>query len=143
MLIDRRDITAATALSLASTAIEHAKANGWEITVAVVDRAGNLLTFLRTDNVVTPAIEFALDKAYTAATLRNQTQAFGERMASQPTLSLGVGTRNRLLTWAGGVPIFADGVCVGGIGVSGAKDHEDLACAFAALEVAGFTDKAS
>ena len=44
-------------------------------------------------------------------------------------------------SWAGGVPIFADGVCVGGIGVSGAKDHEDLACAHA-LDAAGFADSA-
>jgi len=142
MLIDKRNISSDTAVSLASTAIKHAQANGWDITVAVCDSTGNLLAFLRTDNVVIPAIEFALDKAFTAATLRNHTKAFGERMASHPTLSLGVGTRHRLLTWAGGVPIFADGVCVGGIGVSGAKDHEDLACAHAALDAAGFADSA-
>ena len=142
MFTERKDLQAETALALAQSAIVHAHANGWQITVAICDRSGHLLTFLRTDDVVVPAIEFAIDKAYTAATLRNQTKAFGERMASQPTLSLGVGTRQRLLTWAGGLPIFADGICVGGIGVSGAKDHEDLACAHAALEAAGLSASA-
>lgn len=142
MFTERKDITAKTALVLAQAAIDHAQANGWDITVAVCDRTGSLLAFLRTDNVVLPAVEFAIDKAYTAASLRNQTRAFGERMASHPTLSLGVGTRDRLLTWAGGLPIFADGVCVGGIGVSGAKDHEDLACANVALSAAGLHDSA-
>ena len=142
MFTERKDLQAETALALAQSAIAHAKANGWQITVAICDRSGHLLAFLRTDDVVVPAIEFAIDKAYTAASLRNQTKAFGERMASEPTLSLGVGTRQRLLTWAGGLPIFADGACVGGIGVSGAKDHEDLACAHAALEAAGLSASA-
>ncbi|MCY3984553.1 MAG: heme-binding protein [Roseovarius sp.] len=140
MFVERREISAKTALTLAMAAIEHAKAGDWDITVAVCDRSGGLLAFLRTDNVVLPAVEFAIDKAYTAATLQSHTQSFGERMASHPTLSLGVGTRTRLLTWAGGLPIFDGGACVGGIGVSGAKDHEDLACARAALNAAGLKD---
>lgn len=143
MLTNKTDITADTALSLASSAIAHARANSWEVTVAICDSTGNLLAFLRTDNVVIPAIDFALDKAFTAASLRTPTGAFGERMSSHPTLSLGVGTRSRLLTWAGGLPIYSDGVCVGGIGVSGAKDHEDLACAHAALDGLGFSATAS
>ena len=142
MLTDRKDLSSEAAILLATSAIDHARANGWDITVAVCDSTGNLLAFRRTDNVVIPAIEFAIDKAYTAATLRNQTKAFGERMASHPTLSLGVGTRSRLLTWAGGMPVFTMGICVGGIGVSGARDHEDLACAEAALEAAGFSASA-
>ena len=137
MLTDRKDLSSEAAILLATSAIDHARANGWDITVAVCDSTGNLLAFRRTDNVVIPAIEFAIDKAYTAATLRNQTKAFGERMASHPTLSLGVGTRSRLLTWAGGMPVFS-----GGIGVSGARDHEDLACAEAALAAAGFSASA-
>ena len=142
MLTDRKDLSSEAAILLATSAIDHARANGWDITVAVCDSTGNLLAFRRTDNVVIPAIEFAIDKAYTAATLRNQTKAFGERMASHPTLSLGVGTRSRLLTWAGGMPVCAGGICVGGIGVSGARDHEDLACAEAALAAAGFSASA-
>ena len=105
MFTERKDLQAETALALAQSAITHARANGWQITVAICDRSGHLLAFLRTDDV-------------------------------------GVGTRARLLTWAGGLPIFADGVCVGGIGVSGAKDHEDLACAHAALEAAGLSASA-
>lgn len=143
MLIDRKDISSETAINLAKHAIAHAQKNDWDITVAVCDSSGHLLTFMRTDNVVRPAIDFAIDKAFTSSTLRNQTKAFGERMASHPTLSLGVGTRDRLLTWAGGLPIYADGICVGGIGVSGAKDHEDIACAEAALKALGLSDKAS
>ena len=55
-------------------------------------------------------------------------------------LSLGVGTRNRLITWTGGIPIFDGQDCVGGIGVSGAMDHQDLECADAALKSVGLKD---
>lgn len=67
--------------------------------VAVVDLHGFLVAFGR-DDAVAPAIGgFAVDKAYSAATLRKATADFGERMAASPTLALGVGTRERLVTW--------------------------------------------
>ena len=48
--------------------------------------------------------------------------------------------RNRLITWTGGIPIFDGQDCVGGIGVSGAMDHQDLECADAALKSVGLKD---
>jgi len=92
---------------------------------------------MRTDDVIPAAVEFAIDKAFTAATLGKATHEFGERMASSAGLSLGVGTRNRLITWTGGIPIYDVRDCVGGIGVSGAMDHQDLECANAALQSVG------
>jgi len=99
-----------------------------------------LVAFMKTDNVIPAAVDFALDKAFTAATLRKATHEFGERMSSASGLSLGVGTRNRLITWTGGIPIFDGQDCVGGIGVSGAMDHQDLECADAALKSVGLKD---
>lgn len=142
MSVMRREISAAAAAKLVAAAVDHARSQDWEITVAVCDPRGHLVAFLRTDDVVAPAIEFAIDKAYTAATLRRSSSAFGERMASSPTLALGLGTRDRLMSWAGGLPILEDGICVGGIGVSGAKDHEDVACALAAVSAVGFATEA-
>ncbi len=140
--VTRTEISAGAALDLVRGAVAHARENGWEVTAAVVDPRGHLVAFWRTDAVIDPAITFAIDKAYTAATLRKASQAFGERMASKPTLSLGVGTRERIITWAGGLPIFKDGQCIGGIGVSGAQDHEDIACASAALSEMGLSAEA-
>jgi uncharacterized protein GlcG (DUF336 family) len=89
------------------------------------------------DGVPPPILEFAQDKAFTAATMRRSTQAFAERMDSAPGFRLGLSTRNRLLAWGGGLPIVHGGVVVGGIGVSGAKDHEDILCAETALGAEG------
>lgn len=140
--VTRTDISAQAGLAMVQAAVSYAESQRWDITAAVVDARGDLVAFLRTDEVIAPAVGFAIDKAYTAATLRKSSEGFGDRMASKPTLSLGVGTRDRLITWAGGLPIFSNGTCIGGIGVSGAQDHEDLACAAAALNAVGLSAEA-
>lgn len=136
----RTEITPDAAQKLVSQALSHGKKNRWEIAVAVVDAHGFLTAFGRSANVALPSVEFALDKAYTAGMLRKSTQAFGERMASSQAMSLGLSTRSRLMTWGGGVAVFENGHCIGGIGVSGAKDFEDVECAQAAIAALGLTD---
>ena len=140
MISNKKDMSSKFAVKMAQAALDYANDEGWEITVAVCDRAGTLVAFMKTDNVIPAAVDFALDKAFTAATLRKATHEFGERMSSASGLSLGVGTRNRLITWTGGIPIFDGQDCVGGIGVSGAMDHQDLECADAALKSVGLKD---
>ena len=137
MIFSRFDLEPQSGVKLATLAIEHANLNDWDITVAVCDTAGVLIAFMRTKNVIPAAVEFAIDKAYTSAILGKGTKEFGERMGSSVSLSLGVGTRSRLMTWTGGLPIFYKDNCVGGIGVSGAMDHQDLECANAALQSVG------
>ena len=143
MISNKKDMSSDVAVEMARVALDYANNEGWEITVAVCDRAGILVAFMKTDNVIPAAVDFALDKAFTAATLRKATHEFGERMSSASGLSLGVGTRNRLITWTGGIPIFDGQDCVGGIGVSGAMDHQDLECADAALKSVGLKDAPS
>lgn len=130
-------ITYETAKRLVEAALQHARQKDWVIAVAVTDCYGFLAAFGRDDRVAPPIGGFAADKAYTAATLRKPTADFGERMASSPTLSLGIGNRDRLLTWGGGVPVIENGICIGAIGVSGAQDFEDIECAETAIRLAG------
>ena len=126
-------ITLAAAERAVAAALAHARAQGWRVAVAVADPSGGLVAFGRMDGTPLPVADFAIDKAYTAATLRRSTRAFGERMAGSPTLSLGLANRARVLAWEGGLPIEVDGTVVGGIGVSGAAGPEDEACAPAAI----------
>lgn len=136
-VITRTDIAPETARALVQSAIDHALRQGWEVAVAVVDRNGLMVSFCRTADVTVPAIDFALDKAYTAATLRRSTQSFFERSQENPSLAAGVANRPRLMLWSGGLPLFHQGHCVGGIGVSGAKDFQDVECAEAAIAELG------
>lgn len=138
-LVTRREVSSSTASALAHECAAYAEARGWEVAAAVVDPRGALVAFVRTDDVVVPAIEFAIDKAYTAATLRKSTEAFFARAEGSPSLRLGLGNRPRLLVWSGGLAIFDEGTCIGGLGVSGASDAEDVECASAALRALGLT----
>jgi uncharacterized protein GlcG (DUF336 family) len=138
MLHTLTSVSSDAAQGLADRAVARARQDGIGIAVAVVDAQGVLLAFRRMDGVAPPVVDFATDKAFTAATLRRSTAAFGERMTSAPAMTLGAATRARLLAWGGGLPILKDGRCVGGIGVSGAKDYEDVACAAEALAAMGF-----
>ena len=137
--ISRNDISPEAAQALVDAAIAHAGQKGWDVAVAVVDRTGLLGAFRRTADVTVPAIDFALDKAYTAATLRRSTQGFFERSQTSPSLAAGLANRPRLMLWSGGLPLFNDGQCIGGIGVSGARDFEDVECAEIAIAKLGLT----
>jgi len=135
----KAQITSATGQSLVRAALEHACKNDWEVAVAVVDPSGHLVAFGRTDRAASPVGEFALDKAYTAGTLGKSTRTFGERMVSSTTFTAGLSTRQRLMAWGGGVPIIENGVCIGGLGVSGAQEDEDIDCAEVAIHAVGLS----
>lgn len=130
------------ASKLAQAAIDHALRMGVDVCATVCDPGGHPVALLRTDHVRPPAIGFATDKAYTAATLHTSTQDLHERAASRPALAMGLANRERILVFPGGLPIYAEGKLIGGIGVSGATDSEDVECARAALTALGLGEHA-
>lgn len=134
-----RTLTALTyeaAAALVAGAVAHARENGWAIACAVVDPAGQVLAAGRMDGAAPAILDFARDKAYTAA-LGRTTRDFFERMSSARDLELGLSNRPRLCAWEGGLPVRHGGVLVGAIGVSGAAGPEDAACGRAALAALG------
>lgn len=132
-------LTLAAARQLVSAAMTHALARQQAIAVAVVDQQGALMAFERMDGVAQPIIEFAIDKAYTAAVTGAPTRDFFEHVNSSESIRLGLLSRHRLLVWGGGVPARSMGAIVGAIGVSGGPEDEDMACATAALAHVGLT----
>lgn len=135
--LSRKIISAEGATALVKAAVSHARDRGWSIAAAVTDPSGGLVAFARMDGAGAPIGDFALDKAYTAGSLGKSSKSFGERMASSQTLSLGLTTRMRFIAWGGGVAIFDGEDCIGGLGVSGVQEHEDIECAEAAIRQAG------
>lgn len=137
LTMTKTSLTHEAARNLVSAATVAAAARGQRVAVAVVDREGALLAFERMDGVPAPIIDFAIDKAYTAAVTGAPTRDFCEHMNSSPSLRLGLASRPRLLVWGGGVPTRHGGDVVGGIGVSGGPEEEDIACAIEALRSVG------
>jgi glc operon protein GlcG len=135
--IIRRSVSSHASRRLVDAAIAYAQGKGWAIAAAVVDVSGDVVALGRMDGAVPAIVEFATDKAYTAAMVGKSTRAFFERMVSAPELTMGLANRPRMLCWEGGLPILESGAVIGGIGVSGAAGSEDAACAAAALASLG------
>ena len=137
------------AVIAARAAVLHAEANGWRINVAVVDRSGNLMSFLRMPGAFLHSIDIAIDKAYTAASFGFSTKDWMSHIGHDDGMKFGFSPppppppppprppppppRPRLVVFGGGLPIPAGGDWIGGIGVSGASEAEDEACARAGL----------
>ena len=121
------------AVIAARAAVLHAEANGWRINVAVVDRSGNLMSFLRMPGAFLHSIDSAIDKAYTAASFGFSTKDWMSHIGHDDGMKFGFSARPRLVVFGGGLPIPAGSDWIGGIGVSGASEAEDEACARAGL----------
>jgi glc operon protein GlcG len=96
--------------------------------VAVVDRHGELIAFLRTDGCRLSSITIAINKAFTAAREQTESGAVGRRSHEEgwPMSNLG---DSRFVGWGGGMPIVYQGEVVGAVGVSGLPTEEDVALA--------------
>jgi len=131
-------ITAEAAAAACSAAVAHAAARGWRINVAVVDRGGNLMAFLRQPGAFIHSIQIAIDKAYTSASFGFPTKAWMGAIGHDDGMKLGFANQPRLIVFGGGVPVPGDGgEWIGGIGVSGASEAEDEECARAGLAAIG------
>jgi len=94
--------------------------NKWNVTIAIVDDGGHLLSLVRGDGASPVTAEIATMKAHGAAVARRSTKMAEDRIAARPAL-----IKMPVLPVQGGVPIMHDGHCVGGVGVSGVQSHED------------------
>ena len=83
------------------------------------------MAFLRTDGCPFPSIKIATQKAFTAARDRQESRALGDLAREQdfPLTNFGeIGYTG----WGGGVPLVADGEIIGGLGISGLPEEEDM-----------------
>ena len=129
------------AQKLVTQAVEHARQNGWRVCAVVVDPHGQMVALGRMDGVPSPVVDYAIDKAYTAGTLGKSSRAFYERMSSSPDLTMGAANRPRVCAWDGGVAIIEADELIGGLGVSGAEGHQDVACAETAIATLGLSSR--
>ncbi len=133
-----REIGVDAALGLIAHVRAEAARQGLAVAAAVADRGGNAVASARMDGAALGAMALAVDKAYTAVLWQVPT---GDFMSStQPggdDWGFNTTTGGRVVVYAGGLPIFAGGELVGGLGVSGGTGAQDEACARAALAAGG------
>jgi uncharacterized protein GlcG (DUF336 family) len=128
-----RSITPEAALRAAQVALQSCARTGYQVAVAVSDRAGHPLVMLR-DRLAGPHTpETAVNKAYTSVTFRMDTLAFA-RVTQATEAASGIRQLPKVIAIGGGLPIEAAGALVGAIGVSGAPGGEaDDTCARAGI----------
>ena len=124
-------ITLEGAKKMMAAAEAEARKNNWNVAIAVVDAAGNLLMFQKLDETQPGSIPIAIGKARTAATFKRPTKALEEIIAGGRSVFLAVPDLTPL---QGGLPVTVDGQVIGAVGVSGVLSSQDEQVAQAALE---------
>jgi len=133
-VFETKSMTPETALRAARAALEHCGKAGYQVSVAVVDRAGIPQVLLRDRFAGPHTVRIATNKAWTAASFKIPTATLAKETQPGSPMS-GLRNQARVTAIAGGQPIEANGSLVGGIGVSGAPGGEaDDACANAGIK---------
>jgi uncharacterized protein GlcG (DUF336 family) len=137
-LRERRDPSLEQALALLTHVRDEAEQRSLSLAAAVVDSGGHVVASQRMDGVTLGALQLAVGKAFTAVLwgvpsgyFMKSTQPGGEDWGFNVT-------DPRIVVYAGGVPLFANGQLVGAAGASGASAEEDEACVTAAATAIGF-----
>ena len=134
-------LTNAGAKSMMAAAIAKAEEIGIAATVAIVDAGGHMLLLERMDGGRFHTVHSSTTKAVTAASNRRPTTTQGAQGQDLDTLhaiglTLAAGPE-RWTAMEGGFPIFVEGECIGGIGVSGGDWQQDQDIAQAAFAAVG------
>ena len=123
-------ISLESARKIAAAATAEARKNSWNMAVAIVDPAGELVFFEKIDGTQAASATIAIDKARSSARFKRPTKALQDVLASG-----GAGLRMLALEGAvpveGGTPILMEGKIVGAIGVSGGTSEQDAQVAAA------------
>ncbi len=124
-------LTLKEAQQMIIVAENEARKNNWNVAIAIVDDGGHLLCFCRMDNTAPIASYIAPNKAKTAALGVRESRIYEDMINNGRYAVLSVPEIEGLLE--GGIPIMVEDQCVGAIGVSGAKSHEDVIIAKAGI----------
>lgn len=123
-------VTLSDARRITAAAEAHAAAIGQPMVIAVVDAGANLVSHVRMDEGWIGSIDISINKAFTARAFNVSTKDLADN--SQPGQQFyGIQNSNhdRVMIFAGGIPLKRDGKVVGAIGVSGGSGADDHAVA--------------
>ena len=126
-------LTSASAQAAMDAACQEASAKGWKVTIAIADAGGVPLLVKRCDDAFPASYEIAVGKAKTAALFHKPTGVLEDATNVSDGSSRTALLSAPFVLMRGGLPIFANEMCVGAVGVSGVKPNEDEQVATAAV----------
>ena len=132
-LLSHKDLSLGMAITMATTAIETCKSQGYAVSVNVLGRNGEVILAVRGDAANPTTLENSMKKAYTARTFRRSSGEFAKGVQGNPTA--GALFLTNITPAQGALPIKVGEDTIGAIGVSGAPGGDkDEACAKAGLD---------
>jgi len=131
-ILNQKNIGLEPANEIARMSIDACRKDGYNVSVVVVDKHGNVRSVMRDDLAAKYTIEIAQRKANMVIMSGIASGAFREaRMDIQQELNHIEG----LIVMQGGLPVHASGSLIGAVGVSGAPGGDkDEACAAVAIK---------
>lgn len=129
-LADRKMLTDAAVKNIMAAAEAEARANNWNVVIALVDDGGHLLSLQRLNNTQSASIDIAIGKARAAAAFRRPSQVLETMIPNRPAF---MSVPEEYVLMEGGVPIVVDGVTLGAVGVSGVQAVQDAQIAAAGV----------
>jgi uncharacterized protein GlcG (DUF336 family) len=132
-LLARKDLSLAAALTIATTAADLCKSQGYTVSVTVVGRNGEVILQMRGDNAPPHTMENSFRKAYSARTFRVPSGELAKRVKDNPTAPFVY--LSNVVAAQGALPIKVGDDVIGAVGVSGAPGGEkDEVCAKAGID---------
>jgi uncharacterized protein GlcG (DUF336 family) len=131
-VVMQRNLSLGMAKTIAEAAQAECKAKGFNTSVAVVDRAGQVLVILRDEQATAQTADMARRKAYTARMFRISTLEFQKRTAEDPGREAQRDLTD-ILALSGGVPIQIGNDTIGAVGSAGSNLEMDDACSKAGI----------
>jgi uncharacterized protein GlcG (DUF336 family) len=132
-LVNHKDLSLAMATTIALTAIEACKANGYAVSAHVLGREGQVIVGMRNENAGIATWENSMKKAYTARTFSRSSGEFAEGVKGNP--NAGALWLTNIVPTQGALPIKVGNETIGAVGISGAPGGEkDEACAKAGID---------
>ena len=132
-LLTHKDLSLAVAMTIAQTAYDKCTAEGYGVSVVVVDRAGDTIVALRGDTAGPHTMENARRKAYTARSFKIPTSEYAKRYADNNPVVHQQVTLPNVIAIAGGLPIKTGDDVIGGAGLSGTPGVDEP-CVQAGIE---------
>ena len=103
---------------------------GQPMNIAVADAGGNLIAHVRMDGAWIGSIDISIKKAYTSRAFDIATKDLATHSQSgNQFFGIHASNDGKIMIFAGGIPLKADGKVVGAIGVSGGSGDQDHAVA--------------
>jgi glc operon protein GlcG len=115
-------LTLEDAKAIASAAEVEARANNWNVVIAVVDDGGHLLYLQRSHDTQFGSVETAIMKANAAVAFKRPTKSSEDAVLSGRLIHLAL---PGVIPAEGGIPVLHESTVIGGVGVSGVRSFQD------------------